>query len=131
MTDNFNVIFQLNPGASGEESRELYEQGVIKLARAFNRAHPEYSEMELREKAWNYLNFFHPLRIKTISWFSRRFFGWADAVRLDFGVFETLADGHVWYCKPTYGRIQKGAFIPTGWSLKRTLEELKKGGGKQ
>ena len=125
MTDNFNVIFQLHPDASNEENRELYEQGVIKLARAFNRAHPEYSEMELREKAWKFLNFFHPLRTKTISWFCRRFFGWADAVRLVFGVFETPVEGHVWYCKPTYGRIQKGVFVPQGHSYKKVLENEK------
>lgn len=125
MTDNYNVILLTNPGADRKLTKELYQQSVAKLARAFNRAHPEYSEQELYEKAWDALITRHFLVSKTISWFRRFFFGWKDAVRLDFGVHESLAGGHVWYCKLTNGRIQKGVFVPQGHSYKKVLENEK------
>lgn len=129
MTDNFNVVFLTIPGADWKLTMEIYQKGIATLARAFNRAHPEYSEMELREKALKELLTRHFLVRKTISWFRRFFFGWEDAVRLDFGVHESLAGGHVWYCMLTPGHMQKSVFVPKGWSFKHALEEAAKYGG--
>lgn len=124
MTDNFNVLFGLTPALTREQTEQLYRQAVYKLARMFSHAHPEYSVDELYEKAWDYLNSRHYLRNKTIRWYQRLFFGWEDAVRLDFGVHDSVAGGQVWYCKPTYGRMQKCLFVPDGWTYKHALAEV-------
>lgn len=124
MTDNFNVIVCPTPGSSRGQTEELYRHATYRLARAFNHAHPEYSVEELYEKAWDYLNSRHSLVNKTISWFQRLIFGWKDAVRLDFGVHDSLAGGEVWYCMPTYGRVQKCVFVPDGWTYEHALAEV-------
>lgn len=118
MTDNFNILFE--PPTENFALWKKYEQSIKSLTRAFNKAHPEYSEHELYCKAMRIIRNKEWWNFKRIGWFRRVFFNWKDTIRLDFGVTENLSGLEEWYCKISHGHIQRGdslkcdVFVPDG-----------------